>query len=118
MTYYGEEIGMTDAYISWEETVDPEGCRAGKANYQSTSRDPERTPFQWDNSVAAGKFPTRYIGQLSDIMYIFDINPLLRICLLNPRFIPTTILITKSFNSQDFPQIPIPGSQSTRITRP
>ncbi|XP_043521918.1 alpha-glucosidase-like isoform X2 [Frieseomelitta varia] len=54
VTYYGEEIGMTDAYISWEDTVDPEGCRAGKANYQNITRDPERTPFQWNDTVAAG----------------------------------------------------------------
>ena len=61
VTYYGEEIGMTDAYISWKDTVDPEGCRAGKANYLSSSRDPERTPFQWNDSVAAGKFSTIFI---------------------------------------------------------
>lgn len=54
VTYYGEEIGMTDEYISWEETVDPQGCRAGKAHYLTNSRDPERTPFQWDDSVSAG----------------------------------------------------------------
>ena len=60
MTYYGEEIGMTERYISWEDTVDPQGCLAGKANYLSISRDPVRTPFQWNNSVSAGKFPTRY----------------------------------------------------------
>ncbi|KOX76229.1 Alpha-glucosidase, partial [Melipona quadrifasciata] len=54
VTYYGEEIGMTDEYISWKDTVDPQGCRAGKAHYLTSSRDPERTPFQWNNSVAAG----------------------------------------------------------------
>ncbi|XP_026672580.1 alpha-glucosidase-like isoform X5 [Ceratina calcarata] len=54
VTYYGEEIGMTDAYISWEENQDPEGCLAGPEKYLSQTRDPERTPFQWDNSTAAG----------------------------------------------------------------
>ena len=65
VTYYGEEIGMTDAYISWEDTQDPQGCLAGKANYQSSSRDPERTPFQWNDSVAAGKFSTTFIRKKS-----------------------------------------------------
>ena len=58
MTYNGEEIGMTDTYVSWERTVDPVGCLAGKAEYEVKSRDPSRTPFQWNNSVAAGKFTT------------------------------------------------------------
>ncbi|KAK9308582.1 hypothetical protein QLX08_001445 [Tetragonisca angustula] len=54
ITYYGEEIGMTEGYISWEDTVDPLGCTSNKAQYQSVSRDPARTPFQWNNSVSAG----------------------------------------------------------------
>ena len=60
ITYYGEEIGMTEGYISWEDTVDPLGCTSNKAQYQSVSRDPARTPFQWNNSVSAGKLPTSY----------------------------------------------------------
>ncbi|KAK1128208.1 hypothetical protein K0M31_002679 [Melipona bicolor] len=54
VTFNGEEIGMTEQYISWEDTVDPLGCTASKATYQSISRDPARTPFQWDDSVSAG----------------------------------------------------------------
>ncbi|XP_017886530.1 alpha-glucosidase-like isoform X2 [Ceratina calcarata] len=54
VTYYGDEIGMTDAYISWEENQSEQGCLAGPENYLSHSSDPERTPFQWDNSTAAG----------------------------------------------------------------
>ncbi|XP_054004481.1 alpha-glucosidase-like [Hylaeus anthracinus] len=54
VTYNGDEIGMTDGPISWEDTVDPLGCAAGKDGYKSTSRDPERTPFQWDRSTSAG----------------------------------------------------------------
>lgn len=52
--YNGNEIGMEDTWLSWNETVDPVGCIAGPIDYQFTSRDPERTPFQWDNSTSAG----------------------------------------------------------------
>lgn len=40
VTYYGEEIGMMDAEISWEDTVDPPGCAAGEDRYKLFSRDP------------------------------------------------------------------------------
>lgn len=54
-TYYGEEIGMEDNFISWEQTVDPKGVNAGRRKYLNRSRDPERTPFQWDDTLYAGK---------------------------------------------------------------
>lgn len=54
VTYYGEEIGMLDGYVSWEDTKDPIGLTAGPQNYQAVSRDKERTPFQWDDSKNAG----------------------------------------------------------------
>nr|XP_050856119.1 maltase 1-like [Vespula vulgaris] len=55
VTYYGEEIGMVDkSDISWEDTQDPQACNAGKNKYKSQSRDPNRTPFQWDSSKNAG----------------------------------------------------------------
>ncbi|XP_076249708.1 alpha-glucosidase [Calliopsis andreniformis] len=54
VTYNGEEIGMEDTWISWEETVDPQGCNAGVNGFETASRDPCRTPFQWDNSTSAG----------------------------------------------------------------
>ncbi|KAF7393744.1 hypothetical protein HZH68_010563 [Vespula germanica] len=55
VTYYGEEIGMVDkSDISWEDTQDPQACNAGKDKYQSRSRDPNRTPFQWDYTKNAG----------------------------------------------------------------
>jgi alpha-glucosidase len=54
ITYYGEEIGMEDTFVSWAETVDPGGINAGRLRYLNKSRDPERTPFQWDDTQHAG----------------------------------------------------------------
>ncbi|XP_030556538.1 maltase 2 isoform X2 [Drosophila novamexicana] len=55
VTYNGEELGMQDyGEISWEDTVDPPACIAGKLDYKKVSRDPERTPFQWSNATNAG----------------------------------------------------------------
>lgn len=52
----GEEIGMVDGHISWEDTVDPSGCNTDDPeNYWKSSRDPERTPFQWSADKNAGK---------------------------------------------------------------
>lgn len=50
----GEEIGMTDVIISWEDTVDPWGCNKNETTYFSGSRDRARTPMQWDDSKNAG----------------------------------------------------------------
>lgn len=50
----GEEIGMTDVFISWKETVDPQACNTNESVYHANSRDPARTPFQWDDSPQAG----------------------------------------------------------------
>lgn len=56
ITYYGEEIGMVDNYdITYEEGVDPQGCNYPKESFKEMSRDFERTPFQWDDSVNAGE---------------------------------------------------------------
>ncbi|KAJ9585850.1 hypothetical protein L9F63_020492 [Diploptera punctata] len=54
ITYNGDEIGMVDEIISYEDTVDPAGVNAGPDRYQLFSRDPCRTPFQWDNTTSAG----------------------------------------------------------------
>ncbi|XP_013201279.2 maltase A1 [Amyelois transitella] len=55
VTYMGEEIGMVDGYVSWEDTVDPSGCNTDDPiNYWTASRDPERTPFQWNADKNAG----------------------------------------------------------------
>ena len=49
--YYGEEIGMSDVEIPMAEMQDPQGLRMPELNM---SRDPVRTPMQWDASANAG----------------------------------------------------------------
>lgn len=49
--YYGDEIGMTDAYIAPEHVQDP---YEKNVPGQGFGRDPERTPMQWDASPTAG----------------------------------------------------------------
>jgi alpha-glucosidase len=46
--YYGDELGMRDAVIFPEDIRDPQGKNIG------VSRDPARTPMQWNGSLHAG----------------------------------------------------------------
>ncbi|XP_073813075.1 maltase A1-like [Musca autumnalis] len=54
VTYNGEELVMTDVFISWEDSVDPQACNGNPDTYYGLSRDPARTPYQWDASNLAG----------------------------------------------------------------
>jgi len=55
VTYNGDEIGMVDYRdISWEDTLDPQACNTDPESYYWASRDPQRTPFQWDATAYAG----------------------------------------------------------------
>lgn len=45
---------MTDVYISWKDTKDPQACRTNEKEFHKFSRDPARTPFQWDDSKNSG----------------------------------------------------------------
>lgn len=45
---------MTDVYISWEDTVDPQACRTNPEVFHQFSRDPARTPFQWNDEKNSG----------------------------------------------------------------
>uniref|UniRef100_A0A1I8Q722 alpha-glucosidase n=1 Tax=Stomoxys calcitrans TaxID=35570 RepID=A0A1I8Q722_STOCA len=54
ITYNGEEIGMTDVWISWKDTVDPQACNSYEEGYEYRSRDPARTPMQWSDEPNAG----------------------------------------------------------------
>ncbi|MHC2992554.1 alpha-amylase, partial [Pontibacter sp. HJ8] len=49
--YYGDEIGMRDVPIPPDEVQDPQGLNMPGLNL---SRDPERTPMQWDQNEHAG----------------------------------------------------------------
>ncbi len=48
--YYGDELGMTDGDIPTDRLQDPQGLRLGS----EFSRDPSRTPMQWDDSPGGG----------------------------------------------------------------
>jgi alpha-glucosidase len=52
--YYGEELGMKDVPIPFEEMQDPQGLNMPDRNL---SRDPVRTPMQWDDTAYAGFSP-------------------------------------------------------------
>lgn len=49
--YYGDEIGMRNVAIPFDEVQDPQGLNMPDKNL---SRDPSRTPMQWDSSINAG----------------------------------------------------------------
>jgi alpha-glucosidase len=49
--YYGDELGMRDVPIPFDEVQDPQGLNMPDKNL---SRDPERTPMQWDSTTYAG----------------------------------------------------------------
>ena len=52
--YYGDEIGMTDCPIPLDQLRDPWPLVAGLPHL---SRDPQRTPMQWEAAPSAGFIP-------------------------------------------------------------
>lgn len=52
--FKGDELGMVDLDISWEDSVDPAACNSNPDIYEQFTRDPARTPFQWSNTANAG----------------------------------------------------------------
>lgn len=55
IVYNGDELCMEDTYIRYDQTKDPPALYAGPGRYKLFTRDPERTPFQWDNTENAGQ---------------------------------------------------------------
>ncbi|XP_050420831.1 maltase 2-like [Adelges cooleyi] len=54
VTYNADELGIEDTYIRWDQTIDNAGLNVGPRRYEKFSRDPERSPFPWDDSLNAG----------------------------------------------------------------
>ncbi|XP_038073088.1 maltase A1-like [Patiria miniata] len=52
-TYYGEEIAMEDIWVSYNDTQDPFAIN-NPEHWEEYTRDPERSPLQWDRSSHAG----------------------------------------------------------------
>ncbi|XP_030854020.1 maltase 1 [Strongylocentrotus purpuratus] len=52
-TYYGEELGMEHISVTFEETQDPSG-KNNPCCWEAYSRDPERSPMQWNTEKNAG----------------------------------------------------------------
>jgi alpha-glucosidase len=66
--YYGDEISMeSNLDITWEQTQDPQACRTDPNTYKNKTRDSSRTPFQWDDTLNAGK----NLYSITIIIYIY-----------------------------------------------
>jgi len=52
-TYNGDEFGMKDVYVPWEDCRDPM-CINDPVHFATIGRDPERAPLQWDCSKNGG----------------------------------------------------------------
>jgi alpha-glucosidase len=61
--YYGDEIGMKDVEIPFSEMQDPQGLNMPDLNM---SRDPARTPMQWNAEEYAGFTTTNPWLRISD----------------------------------------------------
>lgn len=57
VTYQGEELGLRNTHLTWEQTVDPSACNTNDPiNYEAASRDGCRTPFPWAGDLKNGGF--------------------------------------------------------------
>ncbi|XP_073971815.1 salivary alpha-glucosidase-like isoform X3 [Rhodnius prolixus] len=54
VTYYGEELGMSDSIVRLNQAQDPQGKNVSYSEFLWKSRDPERGPFLWDKNKTAG----------------------------------------------------------------
>ena len=56
VTYNGEEIGMTNTAVSWEDTVDPAGINCGQDHFMVT-RAANRTLQRPEKAPTIGSSP-------------------------------------------------------------
>lgn len=61
LVYYGDEIGMEDTPLSWEQVLDPWTKKGGPYSFGGHSRDSHRSPMQWDDSLNAGNNTHTYL---------------------------------------------------------
>lgn len=54
VTYNGEEIGLENGEVNYEQGMDPQACNGEAKFFEANSRDFERTPFHWNNETNAG----------------------------------------------------------------
>lgn len=54
VTYNGEEIGMENGEVTWDQGKDPQACNGDEGDFESNSRDFQRTPYHWDSTTSAG----------------------------------------------------------------
>lgn len=47
---------MEDTEVLWEDVQDPMAKMQGEYGFRAVNRDPERSPFQWNDSVSAGEW--------------------------------------------------------------
>lgn len=69
--YYGDEIGMEDVFIPKEEIKDPQGLNMPDKNL---SRDPARTPMQWDDSANGGFSDTKPWLRLAENYQLINVE--------------------------------------------
>lgn len=63
ISYMGDELAMEDTKIRWTQTDDTYAKKFGIKKFESVSRDPERTPFQWNSGQHAGSEMLSHVGE-------------------------------------------------------
>ncbi|XP_067661432.1 maltase A3-like [Haliotis asinina] len=68
-TYYGEELGMLDVQVPFDQGQDLQAKGQGEEYFRKYSRDPSRTPMQWNggkhSGFTSGRLPWLPISEMS-----------------------------------------------------